>query len=305
MLAVLGIFGASAQEPSASPTFRTGVSLVHVDVQATLADGRVLGDLQKADFRVFDNSREQSIVEFAAEEQALDLILLFDISGSMKFVVREVSDAAHDAFQALKRGDRVSVMVFNTRASVISPFSDDLGEAERAIRDKVLTMSFGGGTYIQEAVDDAALRFLNEPRTERRRAVLIVTDNLGTRTRRVDSVVQDFWEADAILSGLIVNNRKETALLGVSVILNPTMLAMQAGMTAIAQKTGGDAMRAEDPASAFEKAIRRIRTRYSLYYAMPAGKPGSKRTIRVELSRDAAKRNPSSKIRARTGYIVP
>ena len=135
--------------------------------------------------------------------------------------------------------------------------------------------------------------------------MLIVTDNFGTRTRRVDSVVQDFWEADAILSGLIVNNRKQAALEGVGVILNPTMLAMQAGMSGIAQKTGGDTMRAEDPASAFEKAIRRIRTRYSLYYAMPEGKPGAKRTIRVELSKDAAQRNPKSKIHARTGYIVP
>ena len=152
MLAVLGLFHASAQEPPASPTFRTGVSLVHVDAQAISADGRVLDDLQKADFRVFENSREQPIVQFAAEEQALDLILLFDISGSMQFVVREVSNAAHDAFQALKHGDRISVMVFNNSSSVISPFSDNLGVAEQAIREKVLTMPFGGGTYIQQAV---------------------------------------------------------------------------------------------------------------------------------------------------------
>ena len=51
--------------------------------------------------------------------------------------------------------------------------------------------------------------------------------------------------------------------------------------------------------------MRRIRTRYSLYYAMPDVKPGSRRTIHVELSDDAAKRFPKAKVRARTGYIVP
>jgi hypothetical protein len=51
--------------------------------------------------------------------------------------------------------------------------------------------------------------------------------------------------------------------------------------------------------------MRRIRTRYSLYYALPEAKPGTTRAIRVELARDAAQRFPKSRLRARTGYVVP
>jgi VWFA-related protein len=293
---------ACAQDPV---TFRTGVSLVHVDAEVISQDGRILTGFHKEDFRVFDERKAQPILQFAAEEQPIDLILLFDISGSMRGVVQEVADAARQGLHQLQPGDRVCVMVFNGRSREIAPFTDDLDAVDRTIQDDVLRLDFGGGTLIQAAVSDAALRFRREPRTERRRAVLIITDNMGMRTRREGSVVDEFWESDAILSGLIVRNPAFQALRTVGVILAPQNLALQAGMKGIAEKTGGDSLTANEPGTAFQEAMRRIRTRYSLYYALPEAKPGTTRAIHVELAHDAAQSFPKSRVRARTGYVVP
>ena len=293
---------ACAQDPV---TFRTGVSLVHVDAEVISQDGRILTGLHKEDFRVFDERKAQPILQFAAEEQPIDLILLFDISGSMRGVVQEVADAARQGLHQLQPGDRVCVMVFNGRSREIAPFTDDLDAVDRTIQDDVLRLDFGGGTLIQAAVSDAALRFRREPRTERRRAVLIITDNMGMRTRREGSVVDELWESDAILSGLIVRNPAFQALRTVGVILAPQNLALQAGMKGIAEKTGGDSLTANEPGTAFQEAMRRIRTRYSLYYALPEAKPGTTRAIHVELAHDAAQSFPKSRVRARTGYVVP
>lgn len=293
---------ACAQDPV---TFRTGVSLVHVDAEVLSQDGRILTGLHKEDFRVFDERKEQPILQFAAEEQPLDLILLFDISGSMRGVVQEVADAARQGLHQLQAGDRVCVMVFNSRSREVAPFTEDLDAVDRTIQDDVLGLDFGGGTLIQSAVSDAAMRFRREPHTERRRAVLIITDNMGTRTRREESVVDEFWESDAILSGLIVRNPAFQAMRTVGIILAPQNLAMQAGMKGIAEKTGGDSLTANEPGAAFQEAMRRIRTRYSLYYALPEAKPGATRAIRVDLAPDAAKRFPKARVRARTGYVVP
>ncbi|HUI56523.1 MAG TPA: VWA domain-containing protein [Bryobacteraceae bacterium] len=288
-----------------NPTFRAAVSLVHVDAEAVTEDGRIIDGLHKEDFRVFDERKQQSIVQFGWEDEPLDLILLFDVSGSMQAVVQDVADAAREGFHELQHGDRICVMVFNTKAREIAPFTEDLDAVDRTIHDDVLTRTFGGGTWIQAAVSAAALRFRREPHGQRRRAVLIITDNIGMRTRREQSVVEEFWESDAILSGLIVRNPRFEALRTASVILGPQNLALQAGMKGIAQKTGGDAITANEPGTAFRDAMRRIRTRYSLYYALPAGKPGTLRTIRVELSPEAAKRFPKARVRARTGYVMP
>jgi hypothetical protein len=51
--------------------------------------------------------------------------------------------------------------------------------------------------------------------------------------------------------------------------------------------------------------MHRLRTRYSLYYALPPGRSGEERKIRVQLAPDAAKRYPRAVVRARTGYAVP
>src|SRR5580692_1257596 len=293
---------ACAQDPV---TFRAGVSLVHVDAEVLGQDGRILTGFHKEDFRVFDERKEQPILQFAAEEQPLDLILLFDISGSMRGVVQEVANAARQGLHELQTGDRVCVMVFNSRSREIAPFTEDLDAVDRTIQNDVLGLNFGGGTLIQAAVSDAAMRFRREPHTERRRAVLIITDNMGRRTRREASVVEEFWESDAILSGLIVSNPAYQAMRTVGIILGPQNLAMQAGMKGIAEKTGGDALTANEPGTAFEEAMRRIRTRYSLYYALPEAKPGVTRAIRVELAPAAAQRVPKCRVRARSGYVVP
>jgi len=293
---------AYGQEPV---TFRAGVSLVHVDAEVLGQDGRILTGFHKEDFRIFDERKEQSILQFAAEEQPLDLVLLFDISGSMRGVVQEVADAARQGLHELQPGDRVSVMVFNSGSREIAPFTEDLDAVGRTIQNDVLGLNFGGGTLIQAAVSDAAMRFRREPHTERRRAVLIITDNMGRRTRREASVVEEFWESDAILSGLIVRNPAYQAMRTVGIILGPQNLAMEAGMKGIAEKTGGDSLTANEPGPAFQEAMRRIRTRYSLYYALPEGKPGATRAIRVELAPAAAQLFPKSHVRARSGYVVP
>ena len=297
----LVLFLAAALYAQETPVFHTAVSQVHVDAEVLSAEGRTIDGLKSEDFRVFDQGKEQPIVHFSAEEESLDLILLFDISGSMRIKVQRVAQAARLGFQELKSGDRVAVMVFNTRSREIAPFNSDLEAVQRTVQDQVLNLHFGGGTFIQQAVDDAALRFRGEPHTQRRRAVLIITDNIGVHTRKGSEVVTDFWESDALLSGLLLKDRAQQ----VALYTSPLAWAISAGMKGIADKTGGDTIDGDDPGQAFQEAMHRIRARYSLYYAQPDAKPGSHRAIRVELSHEAAAKYPQSRIRARTGYIVP
>jgi Mg-chelatase subunit ChlD len=292
----------AAAQPAS--VFRAGVSLVHVDAEVIAADGRTLKGFSKEDFRVFDQGVPQ-LVHFSMEEQPLDLILLFDISGSMRPVVEQVAGAARRGLRELRPGDRVSVMVFNARSRVVLPFSEDLDSVERSVQQDVLGLRFGGGTLIQQAADDAANRFLGESHGQRRRAVLIVTDNVGLRTRREQSVVRDFWEAGALLSGLIIRGGFLDVTRPIMNVLAPETLLMRAGMKGIAEQTGGDTINSSNGGSAFQEMMQRIRTRYSLDYIMPPSKPGVTRAVHVESSEEAQRRFPKAKVRARRGYRAP
>jgi len=291
-----------AQEP---PTFRSDISLVHADVE--VIDGsRVVSGLHKEDFAIQDNGRPETILYFSEEEEPLDVILLFDISGSMRPKIEKVASSARTALAELRPGDRVAIMTFHRSSRVIAPLTSDLDAVQRAIFDEVIGGKFGGGTRILAAVDDAAKYFLEQPRERRRRAVLILTDDIGQRSRRASTVVHRLWEADAMLSGLIIRSGADTAIQITSAVTNPLSYElMHESMDSVAERTGGDTLKSDDPGGAFREMMHRIRLRYSLYYAMPPGKPGEQRQLKVELTRDALTRYPGARVRGRNGYQVP
>ena len=108
-------------------------------------------------------------------------------------------------------GDRVAIMTFHGSSRLVAPFTSDLAAVQRSIFDDIIGDKFGGGTRLLAGVDDAARYFLEQPAEHRRRAVLILTDNYGQRSRRSSTVVRRLWEADALLSGLIVRTGADTA----------------------------------------------------------------------------------------------
>ena len=285
-------------------TFKTAVSLVRVDAEVT--DGtRLLTGFHRDDFRIFDNKAPQTILYFSQEETPLDLILLFDVIGSMHPKLEKLAASAHAALAQLQHGDRVAVMVFSRNSNIVEPFTDDLQAVEQTISDKVLGKA-EGGTHILRAVSDAAAYFLKEKRTERRRVVLIVTDNHGQPSGHRNTVVRDLWEADALLCGLELRSAGESAMLGVRSATSPMAALMNAeNMTSVVEETGGDLIKGRDPGADFEEMIRRLRLRYMLVYALPKGKPGTERKLKVELSEDAKKKNPQARVRARDGYYFP
>ena len=298
---LLGAVLCCAQEP---PAFRTGVSLVHVDAEVTDETGPLSG-FHKEDFLITDNRVPQHILYFSQDVEPLDLILLFDISGSMRPKIEKVASSSRKALAELRVGDRVAVMTFHGSSTLVAPFTDDLSAVARTINNDVVGGRFGGGTRLLAGVDDAADYFLREPRTERRRAVLILTDNYGQRSRRASTVVHHLWEADALLSGLIIRSPGETAVRTAMLVSSPLTILIQEGMAGVAEKTGGDTIKADDPGDALRDTMRRIRLRYSLYYAMPPGNPGEQRQVKVDLSPEALSRYPTGRVRARKGYLIP
>ena len=281
------LIAAVAAWPQNEPVFRSGVSLVRVDAEAIDAGGRVIAGLTKDDFRVLDEGTAQPLVNFSFEEEPLDLILLFDTAGSMHGKLLKVVRATELGFGELHRGDRVCVRAFSGASTEVLPFTDNLEAVNTAILIQVLKLRFGGGSRLGPAADDAALRFRSEPKTHRKRAVLIVTDKAGSREPNEAAIVRDFWNSDAILSELVLDRD-------------------QSAVNEIVDETGGATIAAGgDPGAAFRDSVRYLRSGYTMYYALPAADSGVERKVRVELTPAAAERFPNVRIRARSGYIAP
>ncbi len=285
-LFALILISAAIAYPQNDPVFRTGVSLVRVDAQAVDPSGRVVPGLTKDDFRVLDEGTAQSLVNFSFDEEPLDLILLFDTSGSMHGKLLTVVRATELGFNELHKSDRVCVKAFSGASTEVLPFTSDLQSVNVAILTQVLKLKFGGASRLEPAADDAAIRFRSEPKTHRKRAVLIVTDKPGAREPNEAAIVRDLWNADAVLSELILDRGRN-------------------GANEIVDKTGGLTIVAAEPGEAFRDSVHYLRSGYTMYYAQPEAGSGVERRLQVELTPDAAKRFAGIRIRARSGYIAP
>jgi hypothetical protein len=189
-------------------------------------------------------------------------------------------------FNELHKGDRVCVRAFSAISTEVLPFTGDLQEVNVAILTQVLKLKFGGASRLEPAADDAALRFRTEPKTHRKRAVLIVTDKPGAREPNEAAIVRHLWNANAVLSELILDRG-------------------QNGANEIVDKTGGVTIVAREPGEAFRDSVHYLRSGYTMYYAQPDASSGVERRLQVALTSDAAKRFANVRIRARSGYIIP
>jgi VWFA-related protein len=282
------------------PAFRSDVALVHVEADVRRG-GRVVADLTKDDIRVLDNGRLQPIVYFAHEEQPIDVVLLFDTRAEMRSATQRVVEAAGTVLGDFRSGDRIGALAFGGTVSckpeLIQDFTADFGAATSAISLRVLQREFRprtNGCSIQRGLDAAARLFLAQPPANRRRAVVVLDDDRGSPVRPdvVHATLQDLWQADAVVLGIVVRG------VATYISIGPPYR----GLRYAADHTGGDALETADPAAALRESIQRLRSRYSLYYAPPPDRPGEEHKIRVQLAPPAARRHPGATIRARSGY---
>lgn len=305
MKAIYALFlaGALMAQNDEIPVFRAEVSLIKVDVQVTDRGNRSLSDLTPRDFIVMDENEPQKIVHFAKESDPLDLLLLLDVSGSMRRSLEEVAATTRASLAQLRPGDRVGLMLFSRRAEVALPFTTDFQAVQTRIVDSIYKQNLGAGTLINEALL-AASKYVQEQPVKGRRAILLVTDNEGINFEvSSDRAVRALYAANIVLNAIVVRPPAASTVPDRKLYSNPDSAAPD--VFKLSQRTGGEAV--EDAGKirmVFQRLIEGIQARYSVHYSGPHAEAGAFRHIRVDLTPEARHRHPDAVIRAREGYYA-
>ena len=308
--------------------FRSDVSLVRVDAQVVDKSNRAITGLSAEDFVVRENGQSQKISHFGSEEVPVDVLLLLDVSGSMRPHIERVASASRSALDVLGDNDRIAIMVFDRQSRLRAPFRRSAEAIERELYNVIQQETFDGGTDITRGLLDAAAWIGREARPEARRAIVILTDDQTERSRDESGVTRALNNSNAVVSALLVPDALGSGRIGIGsgggwprgggmggplggIILGrrgplggggPIITAPRtrsAGTADIARRSGGDSMRV-DESSALETTLTRIRQRYALHFNLPDGvKPGQERDIEVELSAAAKRRYPGAEVRYR------
>ena len=126
--AVLG--GTGQQQP---PVFRGATETVPVFATVTDKDGRLLTTLAREDFVLLDNGKPQTISVFDNSPQAIRLIVMLDVSGSMYGNLALLREASRQLFARLRPDDQVRVGSFGAEVTISPTFSNDPASLDAAL----------------------------------------------------------------------------------------------------------------------------------------------------------------------------
>lgn len=172
-------------------TIVRNVNLVDVLFSVVTKREKLVTDLNKEDFKVFDDGVQQEITAFSQPtDLPLRIGMVLDTSNSIRDRLKFEQDAAIDfLFNALRRGrDQAFLMTFDDGPQVIKEFTGDSGE----LRDTILKQRAGGGTSLYDAVYSASQELLNKsplppgPNPDVRRVLVVISDgddNSSSRSR--------------------------------------------------------------------------------------------------------------------------
>jgi VWFA-related protein len=311
-------------------TIKIDTSLVLVDgIVVSKKTKTVVGDLGRDDFIIRENGKPQAITHFSREELPLSIVLLIDVSGSVRPIIDEIRKAMLAALSELKPADRVGMMIFANKAKVITGLTTDHDHISGKFDDIWNeTGEIGSGTFINTGVYEAARYLRQETAASDRRAIILITDDEDFRNHipSREVVLNELYVSGTTLCGIVVSrgkNARRAVTLGATAVItaiNPALGGVLIGVSILrratspgstshffSEKTGGvtAGVKTDGVGDVFIEMVQLLRTRYTFGYEPPTHPDDGKlRTIKLEVHSDVQRQKGKMHVFARRGYYL-
>jgi Ca-activated chloride channel family protein len=292
----------SAQQPGLGedqprPTFKSAIDLVSVAAVVRDSKGRVVRDLSRGDFEVFESGSRRPIVDFSTNtEGPVSMALLFDVSGSMVMgsKLRQARLAADHLVSWLRPGtDEAALYSFDMKLREMQGFTTDAALLRKALD----TVEPFGATSLYDAVAETAEQI--STRSNKRRAIVVLSDGLDTSSRMGPEQVSAAASAIDVPVYLIAVADPVDHPGTESAVERGSPSPLTGGLADLARWTGGDLYVVSAPAHASIAArqlLSELRHQYLLAFEASA-KPG---WYRLEIRT----KDKDLRVRARSGYFA-
>jgi Ca-activated chloride channel homolog len=209
-------------------TVRVDANLVLIPVTVTDPFNRFVTGLDKENFKILEDKKEQVISAFSSEDAPLSVGVIFDCSGSMGAKLEKSRLAVSQFFKTSNPEDEFFLVQFNDSADLVQPFTRNLEEIQNRL---TFTQSKG-----RTALLDAIYLGLHEMKKARnaRKALLVISDGGDNNSRYTEGEIKNLVkEADVQIYAIGIYEpygaRGRT----------PEEASGQGLLTEIAEQTGG------------------------------------------------------------------
>ena len=195
------------------PTIKVDVDIVNVLASVRDKRGALMPNLQKDDFTVFEDGKQQAIKYFAKEtDLPLTIGLLVDVSGSQRNLIEVERRAAVEFFsQVLRKKDMAFLISFGRRGELLQDYTNSprllqegLNRLARAVGCRRAPSRSGAdvgpprGTVLYDAVYLAAKEKLKSE--VGRKVIVVITDGVDQGSRlTINQAIEAAQKSDAVI----------------------------------------------------------------------------------------------------------
>lgn len=168
----------SIEDDSSRFVFRKQVEEVFLHATVVDESGRLVTNLDKSAFQVFQNGQPETITSFRQEDVPVAIGIVIDNSGSMRDKRPKVDDAVLNLIRASNPQDEVFVVNFSQ-----TPYLDqDFTSNENLLRTALHQTTSRGSTALYDAVVASNVHLRNNPRLAKK-VLLVITDGQDNMSR--------------------------------------------------------------------------------------------------------------------------
>lgn len=290
---------AHAQETPADDVIKVNTDLVVFDAQVLDKKKRVVSDLTRDDFELTDRGTKQEITYFSRDELPLSIILLLDVSRSVRPILHDIRDGALNALQRLKPDDHVAVMAFANTTKLAQDFTTDRALVSRTIEEVTATDILGNGTFLGPALESAAIHMQQAPSPNSRRVIIVITDNIAVTTDREErDVLEQLFETGTVVDGLIVRGN-------FGKVFNVVSFGQIKAVNRFVEQTGGEVVGAnkKEVDEKLGLVIDRLRARYAIGFRPADNDDGGFRPVELKITA-ARQRRDKLVVLTKRGYYL-
>jgi len=250
---------AAGQSKLPATNLRVDTNLVLVPVTVTDPMNRPVTGLEKEHFRILDDKVEQTITQFAMDDEPLAVGLVFDISGSMGPKLKTSRQAAAAFFRTANPDDEFFLVEFNDTPRLVVPMTRDTQE----IQNQLTFAQSKGRTALLDAIFLAIHEIKNTQKL--RKALLIISDGGDNSSRYTETEIRNLVrESDVLIYAMGIFEPEGSRS------RSPEELAGPGLLSDICEQTGGRHLPVEDIGEMPDIAAKigiELRNRYLIGYS--------------------------------------
>jgi Ca-activated chloride channel homolog len=123
--------------PSQVYTLSTSSNLVNVSVLVEDNNGDPIGQLQKGNFRVYDDGAQQAVSNFGAVQAPITICMLVEFSNEYWPLLYQALESSFAFLNFMRPNDWVAAVSFDLRPHILTDFTQNRMEVEGALRQLV------------------------------------------------------------------------------------------------------------------------------------------------------------------------